>query len=323
MKTFKTILISAAALSIAGSSFGVSSEAGTVASNILAIQPAARPAAMGGAFSAVGDDINSFYVNPAGLGFLRKSEGYASRFTGLGEIDANTVSVAIPLGDITSSNVRHLGVLAVGFNTLNYGKTDATDVTGAPIGQFNSKDNMLMIGWGKSIDNKLAFGSTAKLYQVEIGAQKNTGVNVDLGVVYKAVPNMVNLAVSGRNLGNSISYEGANANSPSAVVVGGALMPFATDRLVFTLDLDKPRDASSAVKTGVEWLPVNSLALRAGYDTSYDAGPGISIGAGIILLNLEVGFFPVDRLTLDYSFTPGTDLGYSHRIALSCRIGTQ
>lgn len=323
MRKIKGALIAFVAVATAATSHAIDADAGTVASNVLMVQVGARPAAMGNAFTAVGDDINTFYRNPAGLGFLRKSEGFASRFSGLGEIDGNTLAIAIPLGDVTSSNVRNMGVIGIGATNMSYGKTDLTDVNGVRRGDFEAKDEMVMVGWGKVFANELSIGSVVKLYRMEIFDKSDSGTAVDVGAMYRLIPGTLNVGVMGTNLGSSIAFEGKKSDAASAISAGAALMPLGNNRFMLTLDVEKPSDASSAVKGGAEWLASSVLALRAGYDGAYEAGPGLSMGAGIILADIEVGFFPVDRITLDYAYTAGDDLEYSHRIALGCRIGTQ
>jgi hypothetical protein len=323
MKTAKGLLLAGLALALARGAYATDSDAGTSVSNLLAVQVAARPSAMANAFTAVGDDINTFYRNPGGLGFLRKSEALASRYTGLSGIDMNTLAVAIPLGDVTVSNVRSLGVVAVGLTNMHYGNSDQTDVTGARVGSFDANDQMLSVGWGRAYGSQLSIGAVAKLYRVEILKKGSSGTLVDVGAIYKLVPNYFQIGVLGSNLGSSVAYEGTGSDAPETIGAGAALMPLGNDHLTLTLDLERPSDASSVERVGIEVLPTSALALRAGYDSSYEAGPGYSFGAGIILANLEVGFFPVDRVTLDYSYTAGDDLDVTNRIALTCRIGTQ
>jgi hypothetical protein len=323
MKTAKGAFIGAAAFVMAAAAYAVDSQAGKATSNLLSIQTVARPAAMANAFSAMEGDINSMYRNPAGLGFMRKSEFIASRFSGLGELSANTLGVAIPLGDVNVSNVRHLGVVGVALSNMDYSKEDVFDASGVQGGTWNGSDKELAVSWGKSINTQASVGVTAKLYRVEIFGKSDSGTLIDIGTLYKLVPGIFNVSASALNIGGQTSYEGKGSDPATSYVAGAAFMPFGTDKLALTLDAEKPRDASSAIKTGVEWNPVNALILRAGYDSTYDAGSGISLGMGIVLMNLEVGFFPVDRVTLDYAFTPNSDLDYTHRVALSFRVATQ
>ena len=323
MKATKGAFIGIIALAMAGGAYALDSNAGKAVSNLLSIQTVARPAGMADAYSAVEGDINSMYRNPAGIGFMRKSEFIASRYGGVADVGANTLGVAIPLGDVNTSNVHHLGVVGVSLSNLNTGKSDAFDANGNREGTFGEDDKMLSVSWGKSLTDQASLGVTAKLFHVSIFNKADSGTLFDVGGLYKAVPGYFNVSASAVNVGGQITYEADSSNAPTSYVLGGALMPLGNNKVTLTVDAEKPTDASSAAKLGVEWAPVSALVLRAGYDTSYDASSAVSLGAGIVLLNLEVGFIPVDRVTLDYAFTPNNNLDYTNRVALSFRVATQ
>src|SRR5512146_127828 len=99
-------------LAFAAPALAVDSRAGTSTDGILTNQDGARPAGMGGAYTAVSDDINAIYRNPGGLGFLTKMEVAGTRFSGVSQLNANDIAVALPLGDVSAGNVRNMGVLA-------------------------------------------------------------------------------------------------------------------------------------------------------------------------------------------------------------------
>lgn len=321
MKRLITGFILAAALTTAGTSYAVDSEAGTASSNILTLQDGARPAGMGGAYVAVSDDINALYHNPAGLGFFKESEVSANEFGGFAGLKLSDLAVAIPLGDVTTSNVHQLGTLAFNLATLDYGSEDAFDASGNRIGDLKASDRVYGVGYGKAFRDRGAIGALARVYNLKIAGESASGTSVDLGALYRLVPGYFNVGASARNIGSDVQYSGKTEKAPTEYMLGAALTPL-KDALTLALDVGSAADRSSIVRGGAEWHLSSAFALRAGYDSSLDAGSGLSLGAGVQLLDFEVGFIPIDKVGLDYSFTP-TDLQTIHRVSLTARIGTQ
>ena len=72
-------------------------DVGTASMEFLRIGVGARPAAMGEAFSAVGDDGNSIFWNPAGLGRLRSQELSGMHLKWFESFNYNTLSYVYPM----------------------------------------------------------------------------------------------------------------------------------------------------------------------------------------------------------------------------------
>src|SRR5258706_130603 len=60
-------------------------DAAASGSSFLLAEPSARPESAGGAFAAVGGDLNSLIYNPAGLAFLTGSQAALSHLEGPGD----------------------------------------------------------------------------------------------------------------------------------------------------------------------------------------------------------------------------------------------
>jgi hypothetical protein len=276
---------------------------------------------MGGAYTAVSDDINAVYYNPAGLGFFKTSEFAATQFGGYSDFKLSDLSVAIPLGDVTTTNVHQLGTLAFNIANLNYGSIAAVDPAGTPRGNLNASDRVYALGWGRAFTDRLALGALAKFYSMQIFKERAEGSAFNVGLLARLVPGTVNFGLSASNLGANVQFAGRTENPPVEYLAGLSVTP--SSQLTLALDGGVAQDRSGLVRAGAEYRLTSAFCLRAGYDSSYDAGPGVSFGAGIQLLNLEVGFFPIDKVGLDYAFTPGDNVDATHRVALVARIGTQ
>ena len=80
--------------------------------DFLDVTPGARPDAMGQAFSAVADDINTLSFNPAGLGNIRLPEVSFSQYEFPGRHQLHFAGAALPLGGYRTLG---LGYLALGW----------------------------------------------------------------------------------------------------------------------------------------------------------------------------------------------------------------
>ena len=93
---------------------------GTTAAKFLSVGIGPRANAMGGAFTAVGNDASSLYWNPAGVASLEKYEAmftYTSLFKDL-NINLNYFALVIP--------VEGWGNFGVSVTALDYGDMDVT-----------------------------------------------------------------------------------------------------------------------------------------------------------------------------------------------------
>lgn len=91
----------------------------------------ARPAAMGEAFSALSDDINSLAVNPAGLGNLHLPQVAFCHYQFVSDLAYDFAAAGIPLGTAGTLGISYLGLGVPPFNsTLNPLATLGTDSEG-------------------------------------------------------------------------------------------------------------------------------------------------------------------------------------------------
>jgi hypothetical protein len=140
-----------------------------------------------------------------------------------------------------------------------------------------------------------------------------------LGVLVRVIPKTLSAGITAFNVGAKQKFA-TSENLPQSMVYGVALTPF-DKSLVLALDAQVPKDEATNYKVGGEWWVNSIYVLRAGYDSSLQAGPGESLGVGICIKEFEMGFFPIERIMIDYAFTPAGDLDNAHRIALSFRFG--
>jgi hypothetical protein len=110
------------------------------------------------------------------------------------------------------------------------------------------------------------------------------------------------------NFGSKLTFLDQHDSLPLAFHLGGAYD--ATPRLSVALEGVYPQTGLASARTGLEWRPVDEIALRAGYRT--DTLKGLSPIAG---LSLGVGFKLYGQ-TLSYAWIPMGDLGSTQYISV-------
>ena len=96
----------------------VITKTGTTAAQFLKIGIGARSIGMGGAFTAVADDISALYWNPAGLARMGGGQASFNHVNWIADVQYEAASAAVA--------VDGLGTLAVGFSATNVGDMDVT-----------------------------------------------------------------------------------------------------------------------------------------------------------------------------------------------------
>jgi hypothetical protein len=293
--------------------------AGTSSGVGLTMQGTVRAVGMGNAFTAVAGDAGSMFANPAGLARTSRVEVAANYQSGLEDIHENHFLAISPLGVVKASNVGDLGALGFAFSDVNYGTMQSFDRAGAPSGEFSSKDTVLSLVYGKSLGDRVLIGVAGRRFESKIAESSAETFLADVGLMVDVWKDVLMLGVSGSNLGGSVEYQSDGAPAPQRANVGLSYAPMA-DRLTLATDVEIPRDDDPHLRVGGEFWPNNVFALRAGYNSGYDALYGVSLGVGLAIRDFELGFFPIERIMIDYAFLPSEDFQPEHRVSLSFRI---
>ena len=290
-------------------------DAGTSAFPFLKINVGARPVAMGGAFTGLADDESSLYYNPAGITTFEGTRymlGYHNYFT---DIQTGFLGFIKPL-DYTKT-------LAGYFSYLNYGDMKETDNTGTVLGEFSGSDLTFGLAFAYKYNHAFRFGATGKFIYEKIHEYSATGLAVDLGVKYLSNRERYSGGIMLQNLGTQLSTlgEGDKESLPTTLRVGGSARPKNLG-VLFSADMIMPFDNDIEFAFGGEYYDLKPLYLRMGWNTfgtnyrtsdSEDNWAGLSVGFGFEIKDL--GF--LQNTHLSYSFSPGAELGESHRITLT------
>jgi len=255
-------------------------------------QPSAAARGFGGAYTAVADDANAIFFNPAGLTQHKFSAKVGFTYlNGQDYTEYKTLACTYQLPD-------KLGNIAVGGRMLD----------------VNYEDVSLMSEWTaslahaitimKDVHSQVSLGYTGNFYRLAFdGEDAETAVGLDLGVV-ALLHERTKFAFAVTNINQAKMGDENQIDLPSKLALGIAYTPY--DMVTTSIEVKKDFAQETEFMGGVEARPFEPLALRFGVHqnpATYNAG------ASFYLQNLEI----------DYSFTfhavlPSThfvNLGYS------------
>jgi tetratricopeptide (TPR) repeat protein len=269
----------------------------------------ARATAMGEAMTAVCDDANAVFWNPAGLSRYGRRElllAHAQSYQGFRNEYA---ALALPWSRTDALGVNVFFDYADGFEKFS--------AAGDPDGSFGLYDLYAGVTWSHVFSNRLSASLSLKgLHQV-IDTYSASSFAADLGFLwYQALPNL-NLGATLRNLGMPVVFI-ADRHPLNLTLEAGAAYTVWDKTLLLACGVRKPLAQELTLKFGAEYNLFNlDLAfLRAGYRMP-QSGNALGAIAGLTLgLGLRVADYD-----LDYAYTPFPDLGDAHRLTLTLPLG--
>jgi len=278
--------------------------AGTEAASFLDIPVGGRPAALGDAYAALADDAYAMTSNPGGLGFVNTTELAGQHLSYLESIHYEYMSLVHPIhqGSTVGISAQYLGS----------GDITQTDTTGMTVGQYSTHFAAYSIAYGQRLGERLGIGATAKVIDAAIAGVSARAWAGDIGALYKATDKL-RLSVGGTNMGTKLTFLSDGGTLPLAAKVGAAYQLF--NSLLISLQGDYPKTGLASGHLGVEWKPIEMIALRAGYRTDttkgLDAMAGLTTGLGINVWGQE----------LAYAWVPYGDLGNTQYFSFLARFG--
>jgi hypothetical protein len=232
---------------------------GTTTADILKINEGARPAAMGGAYTAMGEDAYSLNYNPAGLSYVRASQLVFLHLISLADIQYEYLTFATAWG---TENV-----LAIN-GTYRYSPPIDNQNGNPPV---NADDLLGSISYARKFSSNFRAGATIKFLKSDLASYSASAIAFDLGVVLDRLPYGTRIGLSIQNLGTSMTFNPASSTSdplPLFIRFGvGTHQVIDKDKdLNIGLEVFKPSDQDIKLGIGAEaWLFPELFAVRGGY----------------------------------------------------------
>jgi len=293
--------------------FLAASAGGTTGFAFLQIPAGARAVAMGGAFTAVPGDPVSLYWNPAAAANMKESELTTTYTSYMMDMQAGFAGWVNP---------RESTVIGVSLNYFYGGSFDKTTMED-PLGsgeQFSSNGMALAGTWAKPLTGTISVGVTGRFIYSQIESYNANGFSADIGGMYcpSALPGFAG-AVVVRNAGvQTKAFYSENDPMPTEIAAGVS-QTLLNNNLLLAADATLPLEGNFDFAVGIEYKPVEMLALRTGWslsakDTADNAGGGFIDAMGF---GMGTSY---NQFSLDYAWKPYADLGNTHRISLGMNI---
>lgn len=286
---------------------GAASRAAETAA-FLDVGAGARALGMGGAYTALADDSDAVYWNPAGLARVEKRQASISH----AELGASTrhdfLAYAHPLGRAT---------FAGAFTYLSHGSIGGRDALGRPTGAYDASDAAAAFAAGAKTEI-VDVGASVKYVRSHIASSEAQGMALDAGVrkEFAAEGGKVLVGAALRNIGPGLKYADQRNDLPLRAAFGAAYR-FEKGHSLAVEFQNGPRGAGSEGGAGGEYKAMEGVFLRLGYTSKsaaaagsgsgFDAARGLTLGLGL----------RKDGFGLDYAAQAAGELGSTHRFTLS------
>jgi len=325
--------------------------AGTTSANFLEVGYGSTGIAMGDAHVSAVRDVSSIYWNPAGLGYLEKSEFQAMHQPWV----ANINTAFVGLGYV----VPKWGTFGVGFIYTGYGEEEVTSIlmqegTGE---KFDGLDYAVSLSFGRKLAQWFSFGASGKLINSRIWHESASAVALDLGAIVNTSflsrtgePDAgLSIGMSISNYGTRMQYNGIDLKRPVDEApdeagnfeyvparfetqtwelplifrIGVSAYPIytPTHRVTLAVDALHPNNNSEYLNLGGEYTltlaGIGEFSLRGGYKglQMVDSEYGLTLGFGML-----IKFLHNNALIVDYAYREIGLLGQMNAYTISIRF---
>ncbi|MFA4905197.1 MAG: PorV/PorQ family protein [Candidatus Margulisiibacteriota bacterium] len=290
------------------------------ADNLLITDPTyigtgARPLGMGKAYVALAEDADGVFINPAALGKISQPKLTSMYSNVLGDVNYVVLGGAYPVG---LNSAIGAGIVRSGVEGI-----DLYDSLGTSLGSGSWGNSVAFLSYGQNFaDGKLSLGASMKYYNqggtgtATIESASASGLGFDLGAIYSPTE-MLSLGISAQNpLGTRLENGLGAENKVQSIVKMGAnvkLEPFGTQKMNVAVDADLSARRPTTYHAGIEYMPVNNIALRVGLDQD----PGVG---GLVETNPTAGVgLKVGGMQVNYAYHPYSGIAdnATHYISLA------
>jgi hypothetical protein len=303
---------------------------GQTSMNFLQINVSPRAAALGNAYNALSQGVESIFSNPAGLPEMKTDfEVFVSSTSWFADIKY--------LAGAAVWNVENIGTFGIHMITVDYGTIKWTTLSsiGDLTKNYDIRGNISNLGaysvgltYVKKINDKFAMGGTIKYVGQQLGQAIDASgaisdndaskVAVDLGVKYFPGIKSLRLGMYMRNFSTFVKYQSLSTPLPLifSVGVGANLMDFINTKiaednaLLVSAEFLHPNNYTERVNMGVEYTLMKIFSVRGGYESNHDilswsGGAGVAQTLGGI------------RFEVDYSYSATKYFNGVNRFALN------
>ena len=305
-------------------SFAVMKKVGQTGLQFLKVGVGARAAAMGEAFTMVGNDANAIFYNPAGIAKMHSHFDILGNKTNwIADISYNAFGLVMNAGNLGNFGIS---VISSDYGNVIGTQVAATDKGFEETGLLDGGSFAAGLSYARELTDKFTVGGQIKYTAQHLGENlleeggevienEVSGLAYDFGTIFYPGFKSFRLGMTIRNFSPQYKYQETSFQLPLTFYLGFAMDildffgEYPDNSFVVDIDAIHPRDYTERLHVGGEFWYKDMLALRGGYKFNYDE-EGITLGVGInaggIKLDYaysEFGVFDVvNRVTIGLSF---------------------
>lgn len=321
MKIYKIIffIILAGAVSVLSAQ---TVKTGTTAAQVLKIGVGARAVGMGGAYTAVANDISAMYWNPGGLASVKSNEAYFNHTSLYADIGFDYASFASYLDGVGTIGAS-VSVLSI--DEMKVRTIEKPEGTGE---MFDIGSIVIGLSYARNLTENFSIGVNVKYINESIYNMSSTGFGIDIGTVYRIpVLNELRIASSISNFGTKMRLEGRDALviTPSGASgdnlinsnleldafdlpllfrfgLSSDIIKLESSRLTVAVDAIHPNDHTEYINSGAEYSWNEMVFIRAGWNALFekDSEKGLTLGVGLNYRLADYVTFKFDYAYEDY-----------------------
>lgn len=319
MKSLKYILTVITLLLITSLTVAQTQKTGTTAAQVLKFNVGPRAIGMGGAFTAVADDITAMYWNPGGTANIMTNEAFFNHTTLYADVRHDFAAIASHLSGVGTVGAF---VSVLSMDEMMVRTEEMPEGTGE---FFNAGAIVIGVNFSRFLTENFAIGGNFKYINESIWHMDATGFGIDIGTMYKLqVLNELRIAASISNFGSKMQLAGRDVTSIMPSGSGGQnfvntnleldkfdlplLFRFGisadvirdgTSKLTTSIDAIHPNDHTEYINAGAEYSWNEILYLRAGYNSLFevDTEKGLTLGFGV-----HYRIIDLVKIKLDYAY---------------------
>jgi hypothetical protein len=275
----------------------------------------AHAAALGGNAVTLSSDATALFANPAGISSVTGRSIAVGYFKHLLDINSGYAGIA--------TDVEGLGMVGGGVTYTNYGEFRKTSDEGQDLGTFGAGELAVSACYASTLPSGLAYGVAAKFIYSSIGEYSSSGVALDIGVQYAAVPGRIRLGAALRNVGTQLEPYGTTRESlPLDLAVGATLTPEHSPATLYlglhrlTDEAESFSDRFKSFTAGAEFTLSPNVFVRAGYDNEKRQELKVGQSSGLSGFSAGAGF-TTGFYAVDYAYSSLGPIGALHRISIT------
>ncbi len=300
---------------------------GTSVFSFLKIGASARAAGMAEAVVALNQDASSIAYNPAAIGQLSGTQVSSSRVQWPADITYDFLGISRQIAGShylgISAGILHMAPMQETTEYMPHGTGN----------YFIFQDRFVGLSYSVRMSDRFSFGVTLKHVEENLAGHRMRSMLLDMGTFYWTGFRTLRFSAVLSNFGPQARPEGSYErfildretgdeviidsefelfSPPTVFRVGSAMEVIESQRqsLTVSLQLNHPVDNAENIVAGVEYLFLNTLALRGGYKINLEE-EDFSVGAGF--------YVPVGpaKLRIDFAYTNMIHLSDPTRLSLA------